>query len=260
MFTDHQCPVCERELATKGIHAYRPTEETGTVRLRLTTEPAMEATCKHGHRSIVFFNDPAHALLFERALYRLVQGQTRDAVLDAYTAFEMYISHVPSRMRYDREPGASPAAIRDQLAAVLKISDRALAAAMTCASLLSAGEPPSIPNRLANLRNMTVHLGHVATDAEADELCIGAAETIAAFETVLTKVASVNPTPYWLEYQREQPAKWSKTLPDEAMPITFVQLGTTLARANASGSDVRDRIAKYRQRLAHGLDGNWIVW
>jgi hypothetical protein len=42
-------------------------------------------------------------MLYERALQRLAEGATRDAVLDAYTALDMYLSHVPARARYDRE-------------------------------------------------------------------------------------------------------------------------------------------------------------
>jgi len=39
---------------------------------------------------------------------RLVTGNTRDAAIDAYTALEIYLSHVPARARYHREGGASP--------------------------------------------------------------------------------------------------------------------------------------------------------
>ena len=108
MRTHYTCLTCSAEQRAKGLTQWEVTPETGGSEVRLTSEPVALNECKNGHRSVLVFLDGAYALVFERALQRVAIGSPRDAVMDAHTAFEMFLAHVPARARYDREKDASP--------------------------------------------------------------------------------------------------------------------------------------------------------
>ena len=109
MRTHYACPMCAADQRAKGLTQWELTPETGASEVRLTVEPVALNECQNNHRSVLVCLDGAYALVFERALQRVAIGNPRDAVMpDAYTAFEMFLSHVPARGRYDREKGASP--------------------------------------------------------------------------------------------------------------------------------------------------------
>lgn len=168
-------------------------------------------------------------MLFERALFHVVDGNARDAVLDGYTALEMFFALVPVRARYDREKGANVSGIRKELATALKSSDRAMAAAMTTASLLTGKAPPKIPDALSATRNEAVHQGKFPPLAKAEEHLVTIANIVNAFEDALDSQPCVNEHPFTralmfasLEDLRQRDAA------AKDLPVTTAGLGTVL--------------------------------
>lgn len=160
MRIETSCPVCHREKRQAGISTWEGTPENGHVELQITTDPVVVVTCFHGHRSLLTILDPSFTLLFERGLQRLSTSSTRDAVVDAYTALEMYLSHVPTRARFDREKTRPPAELRKDLSQVVKLAERSLGAALAVVSLVSGSAPPTLQTKkTTELRNSAVHAG-----------------------------------------------------------------------------------------------------
>jgi hypothetical protein len=63
---------------------------------RITTKSTpLTGTCRAGHEYTVVVTTVGHAVLYERALQRLADEDWRDAVLDSYTALDMYFATVP---------------------------------------------------------------------------------------------------------------------------------------------------------------------
>ena len=261
MITDHQCPVCqEAQLATGGGPV---TPETGEMHIRLTTDPVVVATCFHGHKSVLAILDGAYALLFERALQRLVTGNTRDAVVDAYTAFEMYLAQVPARARYDREAEASAQRIRRELDGVSRYAERALGAALAVISLIDGQPPPKVdPRKTTELRNRSVHAGYYPTDAEAEALCVEISRIISEFDRRFEAQGCVNPTTYWQSTIDDEIRQSRERHGIEALPTVVAHFGTELAsnRApNRSTFSLEERISEYRSDVLED-ETAWRVW
>jgi hypothetical protein len=263
MFTDHICPVCTKELETRGLQSWAVTPETGQTDVRLTTEPVAVAKCTNGHESLLIIRDGAYAMLFERGLQRLVIGNTRDAVIDAYTAFEMYLSHVPARARYDREKGASPANLRKDTESATKYAERALAAALATASLVSALPPPKVDQKkTTEFRNRAVHAGYYPNEAEAETMCIQVEKLIYEFERCLGTQKCVNAQSYWSAAIDEDIRTTIKRQAVGRLPSVQINFDTVLAGnhpPNKRGVRVAQRLAEYRADIAEG-DVAWRVW
>jgi len=219
--------------------------------VRGTAEIANVVTCSKGHRFVLIVQDLGHAMLFERALVHLVDGNARDALLDGYTALEMFLALVPVRARYDREKGAKVSVIRTELASALKTSDRAMGAAMVTASLLTGKAPPSVPSSLSQARNEAVHQGKSPTLAKAEEHLVAIAKIVRAFEDALDAQQCVNEAPFAVALmgtaleellQRDAAAKGLK--------VTTGSLGTALAAQNPTG--VREPLQEHINSLRSG--------
>lgn len=179
-----------------------------------TTQRGILTECPNGHKLAIVLQASGWARLFERGLKRLVLGDTRDAILDAYTAFEMYLSDVPARVRYDREKGASPAALREELKPATARSECAIGAARAAASL-ATGKPAITWSEkdTTAVRNRAIHAGAYPSEEEAEKLCLEVGRVILAFEDALDALPCVNSHSYheaaWLEeasvFQRGNP-------------------------------------------------------
>lgn len=220
-----------------------------------TTNPVALMRCPKGHNSVLILGDGAHSLLFERAISRLVEGRTRDAITDAHTALEMYIANVPARARYDREKGASPRAIREELKRSTKTSERAHGAALAIASLVSGAEPPSLPESVATVRNAAIHQGAYPTVAQAERAIVEIDAFVRDMERILSSVPCANEMIYWQMMHHEQIVEtlqrmkgtpgWAPT------SITHTYLLTTLSTA-APSPTAPAAILAYRDKAGRG--------
>lgn len=264
MRTHYSCPICvSPDGAGGGTQWGSRTSETAYAEVRLTAEPVALAECDQGHRLLVCVNDGSYALLFERALQRLAIGSTTDAVIDAHTAFEIYLAHVPARARYDRESGASPTVLRRELRPATSSAQLALGAALATVSVVSSRPPPRINEEMTTtLRNRAVHAGHHPTDSEAEHMCAEIDRVIAEFEDLLTSSVEPRDPSYWNAFISEDIKATIEAHGWRELPIVGRQLDTVLARARdgfATKVSARERLAEYRQnKTADTL--SWSVW
>jgi len=260
MITDHTCPVCQKEYLRDGGYI---TPETGLVEVRLTIEPITIAKCLHGHRTVLAILDGGYALLFERALQRLVTGNTRDAAIDAYTALEIYLSHVPARARYHREGGASPRQLSQEMEAVSKYAERSLGAALAIISVMTGAPPPRFDaDRTTKLRNRAVHAGYYPTEPEAEALCVEVERTVSEVDKRFEAIPCVNQMTYWEAAINEEIASLRERLGVRDLPTVLAHFGTVLAsnRApNRSTGTLERTIRQYREDAAEDFT-SWRVW
>jgi hypothetical protein len=178
---------------------------------------------------------------------RLSRGDSRDAVLDAYTAFDMYLSIVPVRARYDRDVSLAPkdiARIRDELAPLTRLSERAIGAALACASLVSGAAPPAIPSRLQAIRNEAVHGGVYPSESDAEWLALKVEELICAFELLLDAASPSRDPPFHVAFQI---ASFIGTDgPPAGIQRVSTGRGFVLSRANDPQPKAIDRLSDYR--------------
>jgi len=130
---------------------------------------AYPVRCAQGHQAVLLLGNAPYSLLFERGLSRLVAGDTRDAVLDAYTSFEMFCAEYPIRLRHAAAPAAL-ATIRHDFREVTKTSDRALAVAYASYGMITHRAVRSLP-KLTEIRNRATHGGVRPSYEEALKLC-----------------------------------------------------------------------------------------
>jgi hypothetical protein len=186
------CTICHEEHPYEGF------------KVRLTTKRWATTQCPRGHKWAIIFQAPGWGRLFERGLDCLALDAPRDAVLDAYTAFEMYLAEVPVRARYDREPGATPRKLRQVMRAATRLTENAIGAARATFSVLSGKPAPTwSPDKTTNVRNEAIHAGQYPTAKAAEILCVELVRVIVEFEEVLTAQGCVNEVPFhravWME-------------------------------------------------------------
>jgi hypothetical protein len=136
--------------------------------------------------------DPAHALVFERGLQRLADGDLRDAVVDAYTAMDMYMPTVPVRARYDRNRALAPkdiSQLRKDFKFLTRDANKALGAALAVVSVLSGKAPPVFDQKLSNFRNDAVHAGKYPSKEDATWAVFEVARIVMEFDDLLGEVA-----------------------------------------------------------------------
>ena len=264
MFTDHTCLICNLKFFEEREGSYELTAETGYVAsVLIKAEAATIVTCANGHRTRMGIWDGAHALLFERALQRLIIGATRDAVIDAYTAFEMFLVHVPARARYDREKGASPRALRDELSAATGTTERAMGAAFTAVSLVSGKAPPKLnTGKTTTLRNKAAHAGAYATDEETLNLCLEIERVVHECEALLATQECVNAVTYGNATVTEDLRDAIDRQGEPDLPSMMCTLSTVLdidRHRSQPPFPVTQRIADYKLMLAQGW-APWRVW
>jgi hypothetical protein len=180
------CPLCGREVPEVPAEGPPPgdktiEERTASMRgVRLTTEIAQHLHCSKGHEFLLHVQDSGYGLLYERALQRLADGRTRDAVLDAYTVFDMFLgSAVLGAAFVKRYPdhttpldGTELETLRADLKDVLKSSERTIGAALALACVTSGQNPPKIPTELNEIRNKAIHVGVYPSDEDAEWACL----------------------------------------------------------------------------------------
>lgn len=177
------CGICSStELGTGPLRPDATPEEAPEV--LVSHEGAAHFTCPRGHSNVHVFQGWAYGLLYERALQRLAEGATRDAVLDAFTALEMYLATVPERVRFEAHPGARLEEVRRQLQPAVKTSERATAAALIAISIRSGKEPPAIPNWLNETRNEATHAGKYPDPDRAEKVVLEIARVVKEFESL----------------------------------------------------------------------------
>src|SRR5580658_4014832 len=138
-----------------------------------TTERWIHCTCPNNHETVMLFQTPGWGRLYERALRRIALHHPRDAVIDAYTAFEMYLADVPVHARYEREEGTTLRKLREEMKPVTKRAENAIGAARCAVSIVSGGPPLSWKEDItANVRNEAVHGGIYPTELRAEKLCV----------------------------------------------------------------------------------------
>lgn len=190
LFTALGCPECLRtavdsEATTDEIHALvfaQPQPE-----VLITHESAGLLTCARGHQSVLVFQGGAYGLLYERALQRLADGAIRDAILDAYTALEMYLHTVVERVRFEAHPGSTLEAVRIDLKDATKTADRVMGAALAAIAVRSGSAPPKVPSKLQELRNKATHAGEYPAPQDAEWAVLEVARIVADFEALFAK-------------------------------------------------------------------------
>lgn len=254
MRTHYSCLVCADAQRAKGFTQWELTPETGYTEVRLTSEPVALAECQNGHRSLLYALDGAYALLFERALQRIAIGSPRDAIIDAYTAFEMYLAHLPARARYDREKGASPMKLRDEMKQATGRAEPALGAALATVSIVSSRPPPKIvADATTNLRNRAVHSGHHATDQEAEAMCLEIERLVGEFEDGMSTNGRVNEQWYWDATIGEEIQATISKCGWAGIPSVGRQLATVLALTRPpirNTFSAARRLEQYRKNIA----------
>jgi hypothetical protein len=177
------CGVCAKEAPDDGGASLRELNENAPEVL-VTHEGVATWSCPKGHSTSLVFQGGALGLLYERALQRLAKDATRDAVLDAFTALEMYLATVPERVRFEAQAGANLDTIREELKPAVKTSERATAAALVAIAIRSGKKPPSIPSWLNQTRNEATHQGLHPDAKDAEKLVLDVARIVREFEAL----------------------------------------------------------------------------
>lgn len=240
------CPVCVRSVIERPA-SNEDRQETFEKRIEvlITHKRSGHGVCAKGHAFILRVAEPAYALVFDRALQRLVDGDERDAVIDAYTALDMYMSTVPVRARYDRDPRLTHAhisSLRQELSFATSDASKALGAGFAVASVVSGQPPPKFPTKLAQLRNHAVHAGEYPTQKEAEWAITEVERIVTSIDDLLTAAApDRNPTFRLAAQVADFPSQDS----DSDGAVT-VGLSAVLSGASEPREKAVERIARYR--------------
>lgn len=211
----------------------------------MTHERFAAATCEEGHKFTFGTSEPSYALLYERALQRFVDGDLRDALLDAYTAFDMYMPSVPIRARYDADPQLGVGDIerlRKEFKPVTKDATSAGAAGLAAVAVQTRSAPPNFDTKLSGLRNRAVHAGQYPTPDEAEWAILEVERLVTTIDDMLTAAApdrdpSFREAVEWTDFRGSQPG----TAGHVSLSFSTVLSGTMLPRES-----VRRRLERYR--------------
>ena len=214
------------------------------VAAQITHERSTVATCRNNHTFGIVVGEPAFALVFERGLQRLVDGDLRDAVLDAYTGLDMYTPIVPVRARYDSDRSLGPKDIprlRKELGFTSSDANKALGAAFAVASVVSGKPPPKFNSKLARLRNEAIHAGHYPSAEDAKWAILEVERIVTELDELLGQVDPDRDPPFRLavemvDFPRTGQANFHTTL-----LFSAVLSGVTKPRET-----VDSRLARYR--------------
>jgi hypothetical protein len=232
--------MCKQCMASMS----RDERDRHSLRAPVTDKVVQILQCTRGHTYAIALQQPMFTLIFERALYRLAKESVRDAVIDAHTALDMYLPHVPARARYDQETSASARAVLTKLQPLTYRAEMARIAAHTTVFLLGAGNVPR--GSIGKLRNQAVHEGRYPQMVEATEAITGVAETIRAFEDALASRAPTAAVPYWQKYFAEERARGCEELGDPLLNPSTVWVNAALDLVlERKPHDLPHRIAEY---------------
>ncbi|WP_394845221.1 hypothetical protein LZC95_50360 [Pendulispora brunnea] len=214
------------------------------IAVTISDKRAARATCDKGHGFNVAIAAPAYALLYERALQRLSTGDLRDAVLDAYTALDMYLPNVPLRARYESDKTLTPRDIpglRSELKKhATRHSERAIGAALAVVSVVSGKAPPHFDRSLSEIRNDAIHAGIYPDREAAEEMIFRIATLILEFESLLNKTFPDRDPSFRLALQIADFPKF-----EESGDRTTVGTGTILSGDLEPSPTARDRLKQY---------------
>jgi hypothetical protein len=240
------CPQCVRDAVERSAaHQEIQALWEAPVAVTITTAPGGSGSCARGHPFRIHVNDPGYAVLYERALQRLAAGEWRDAVLDGYTALDMYLATVPLRARYDCDRALMPsdlAEVRLELSQATKTSERALGAALAVASVVSGRSPPKFPSKLQELRNEAIHQGKYPSPVEAEHAVFQVEELVVAIEERLDVGAVGRDPPFRLAQQISNLV----AVPQNREPRPAMVLNTVLGRMTVPQPTARSRLAEYK--------------
>jgi hypothetical protein len=223
---------------------------------RVTTEIAQLHRCTQNHDFMVHLQDGGYAILFERGLERLAQGRTRDAVIDGYSAFEMFLSWLVLGCAFDRRyPLTIPLdqaplePLREELKPAIKTAERATGAALALAAALSGKAPPKIPSKLSELRNEAVHAGNYPTDKQAEDACLAIEKLVVEFRQLVPQAFDEGTPPIFSRFGMalllESRRRALGTRPQ--VQTTSYSLSTVLATDATPGArTATDRLKEYR--------------
>ncbi|WP_437625457.1 hypothetical protein [Sorangium sp. So ce1151] len=246
MRVSSNCPVCVSAAAARNAP---PAEIQRLCEQRvegfITHERSVAVTCLSGHRFGIVITEPAYALVFERGLQRLVNGELRDAVLDMYTALDMYMPTVPVRARYDRDASLTLKDIprlRKEFGFAVSDANKALGAAFAVAAVVSGKSPPKFDSKLSKLRNRAVHAGEYPTAEEAEWAAMEVERIVTTLMDMLNEAAS----------DRDPSFRLAVSMVDfpvvEPRPVASMSLGlgAVLSEATTPRETVRRRLERYR--------------
>jgi hypothetical protein len=241
------CPLCLNQLIQRnaGPEEMRIFLTETLVEAAITHERAAEAICPEGHTFMIGTSEPAYALVFERALQRLVAGDLRDAVLDAYTALDMYTPTVAVRARYDADPTLTwddIPRLRSELRQSSSDANKALGAALAVASVVANRPPPKFESRLAQLRNRAVHAGEYPAPEDTEWAIFEVERMITGIDDMLTSAAPNRDPSFRLAVEiADYPPSKATSQAQSKLIFSSILSDTTSPRETA-----RQRILRYR--------------
>lgn len=173
-----------------------PAHPTTLYRGVITHDGYATIECDKDHRVIYAFQGGAHALLYERALQRLADDAPRDAILDAYTAFEVFMQMVVERCVFEAQTSVTLDDVRAQLGYVFKSSERTLGAALVAVATRTGSAPPKIPGDIQNLRNDATHRARYPSVPQAEKAILAIGGLIRDFDALLDAVPTARTEQY----------------------------------------------------------------
>jgi hypothetical protein len=226
-------------------------------------DPATIVQCENGHRCWLYITDGGFSLLYQRGLQRLATGALRDAVIDAHTALEMFLAHVPVRAIYDRTLGAKPSEIRKDLngAQLLDSFERTFGAALGMSALVSGASPVRVDfKKTRKIRNDAVHMGIEPSVEKAEALCLEVERIMREILRQLDTQPCGNSQSYFDADWNEQVAAVKARVNLEGVSDSLgASLGTLFGINFKTTRTASDYIADYREAHREGDDA-WPVW
>lgn len=248
MRTRFTCMTCAQERLDQGIDDSSP-DPALEIEVVLTDTQVATGECRSGHRIQLLSQDPPYVPLFERSIRWLATGVTRDCTVDAYTALEMYMAHIPRRAHFEMYDG-SPREIASRLV-VVRTAERIIGAAALALSLTKRDRPvPVIPEWATKLRNDAVHGGRYPDSRTCEKLL----DTIEKFIGDVEGFFAKSPA-YWTNVMIEA----SEAVPPEANTRRVSKVVNNLFSPWVGKSEkVSTRLARYR-KVAEERPAWWLM-
>jgi hypothetical protein len=191
MHTLTHCPECREALGDRAL--FGPSFKARLIGEAKRPGRGVVVTCEQaGHKFRLFVQSPIWALYYDRGLHRVAAEMFRDAILDVYTALEMYLADVPAHARYLAELNADPIKLREETRTAVRLAEPARGAALSALSIVGRCAPPNDWQDLTNLRNDVIHGGRYPSQKDAEEACVEVHRVIDESEAILKKAPNVN--------------------------------------------------------------------
>ncbi|WP_122388859.1 hypothetical protein [Pseudomonas syringae group genomosp. 3] len=164
------CPDCLDEQARHEKSSEPPDYEGTQKRLtpypvQLTNEVSYEVKCVFGHSSAVLINIPKHEILFEIGVHSVIDGYYREAITSFAASLERFYEFASRAIALnyqlpDKEENSCWKEISVQ-------SERQLGAYIYLYAIHFKARPRILTPSQVQLRNSSVHKGHIPTRDEA---------------------------------------------------------------------------------------------